>query len=176
MLLIVFSDNHRDRISVEWIKNENPNADRIISLGDSEMKEHELSSMGIIGVKGNYPFEPDFPYELVFEFDDWRFWFTHGHKFFVKSGLRTLLESAQSRRCDVVVFGHTHQAHVTREEGIIFINPGSSSLPRSTRPKTYAVIHTQLASLSVELREVFTNKLIEKNIFPKLKKEDDYGF
>ena len=34
---------------------------------------------------------------------------------------------------DVVVFGHTHYALVERHHGVLFVNPGSPTLPRQTR-------------------------------------------
>ena len=52
MELLLFSDNHKDKESVKEMIQNHPNADRIISLGDSEMKEFELTEMNIFGVKG----------------------------------------------------------------------------------------------------------------------------
>lgn len=34
---------------------------------------------------------------------------------------------------DVVVFGHTHYALAERHHGVLFVNPGSPTLPRQTR-------------------------------------------
>ena len=58
MRILIFSDNHGDNENIARIINKNQPLDRIVSLGDSEMREEELSQMGIIGVKGNFPFEP----------------------------------------------------------------------------------------------------------------------
>jgi len=121
MKIVIFSDNHRDIESVRWIVATNPDADRIISLGDSEMREHELTNMGIFGVKGNYPFEPDFPYDMVMEFEGWRVFMTHGHRYYVKSGTYNLYHEARNQNCQVALFGHTHQAFIKNEDGILLI-------------------------------------------------------
>lgn len=34
---------------------------------------------------------------------------------------------------DIIVFGHTHHAMVEKHQGILFVNPGSPSLPRQSR-------------------------------------------
>ena len=86
MKLLIFSDNHREKTALESILLLHKDSERFISLGDSEMSETELSNLNVFGVKGNYPFEPKFPDELTFEFDGWRFFLTHGHKYNVKNG------------------------------------------------------------------------------------------
>lgn len=176
MKLVVFSDNHRDKAVVEWIVNNNPDADRTISLGDSEMKEHELSSLGIFGVKGNYPFEPDFPYDLVMTFEDIKFLITHGHRYFVKTGLYNLKEAMISYHCDVALFGHTHQATILNEDDLLFLNPGSTSLPKLLASKTYMIINVNKRMISIELREVYTNTLVKWHLENLSSRRKEYGF
>lgn len=175
MKLVVFSDNHRDKEVVDWIVKHNQNADRIISLGDSEMKEHELSSLGIFGVKGNYPFEPDFPYELVMEYGEIRFFITHGHRYFVKTGLYTLKSALESRDCDVALFGHTHQAIIEKDKNRLLINPGSTTHPKLGIEKTYMIIDVEKRTISIELREVYTDKLIRKHLETLPSRREPYG-
>ncbi|HCL79796.1 MAG TPA: phosphodiesterase [Synergistaceae bacterium] len=43
-------------------------------------------------------------------------------------------------RAHVVITGHTHVGSVVREEGTIFLNPGSASLPRGRDPASAARI------------------------------------
>ncbi|MCF4114791.1 MULTISPECIES: phosphodiesterase [Dethiosulfovibrio] len=58
----------------------------------------------------------------------------HGHRF---SELRDL-----SRRCrpSMVVTGHTHVASLVREDGIVYLNPGSASAPRGRDPASFAIV------------------------------------
>lgn len=176
MKLVVFSDNHRDKEVVNWIVNHNLDADRIISLGDSEMKEHELSGMGIFGVKGNYPFEPDFPNELVMEFEDIRFFITHGHRYFVKTGFYNIQSALESRNCDVALFGHTHQAIIEKIDHRLLLNPGSTTHPKLGAFKTYMIIEVIKRIITIEIREVYTDQLIRKHIETLPPRRKPYGF
>jgi putative phosphoesterase len=51
----------------------------------------------------------------------------HGHQLGTPTpaGLRAALPDAR-----VIVYGHTHQPRVDREEGVLIVNPGSASVPR----------------------------------------------
>lgn len=55
------------------------------------------------------------------------FYLTHGHLHRVKSTLFALLRDARAAGAQVVLFGHTHQAYLNREEedGLLVMNPGS---------------------------------------------------
>lgn len=161
MKLIVFSDNHKDQTSVEQIVSRHPDADRLISLGDSEMTETELSKRNIFGVSGNYPFEPNFPDELLFEYEGHRTLMTHGHHYYVKTGLYYLTSKASEMHCDLALFGHTHKYLVTENEGIILVNPGSTAYPRPGSKKTYAVIWIEAKRIKVEIRDLDSEIPIE---------------
>ncbi|MBU1144240.1 MAG: metallophosphoesterase [Firmicutes bacterium] len=160
MKLVVFSDNHRDRKIVQNILLLNPNADRYISLGDSEMSEAELSSMNVFGVKGNYPFEPKFPYDLMFEFEGWKTLLTHGHRYFVKNGLYTLYQHAEENQCQLVLFGHTHQCFVEEKNNILFVNPGSATFPKGSVHPTYAVLSILRDKIDVQILDCITNEIL----------------
>ncbi|MDD3126481.1 MAG: metallophosphoesterase [Candidatus Izemoplasmatales bacterium] len=140
MKLLVFSDNHKDIASIDRLIAANLDADRIISLGDSEMAEAALSSRGIFGVRGNYPWEPNFPDELIFVFAGHRTLITHGHHYYVKTGLYSLTQKALDTDCDLVLFGHTHQYAIVEQANIILLNPGSTMYPKSGGKRTYAVV------------------------------------
>jgi putative phosphoesterase len=53
-------------------------------------------------------------------------------------------------RPDVVVFGHTHQPFCERREGILFVNPGSVSLPRGGADSSVALLHVETDGPRVE--------------------------
>lgn len=140
MKLLLFSDNHRDRTSVKQIIRKHPKADLIISLGDSEMRLTELQELNVQGVKGNYPFEPDLPKELNYEFHGLKLYMTHGHHFSVKMGLTRLLNYASYNQINIVCFGHTHRPLIKELNDILFINPGSSSRSKMQKDCSYAVL------------------------------------
>ncbi|MFA5006414.1 MAG: metallophosphoesterase [Candidatus Izemoplasmatales bacterium] len=160
MKIVLFSDNHRDRQSVERIVSLHRDADRIVSLGDSEMREDELSALGIYGVRGNYPFEPDFPEELTTVFEGWKTFLCHGHRYGVKSGLYWLAERTRAEACDLVCFGHTHAPFLEDRDGVVFLNPGSAARPRSGAGATYAVVVVTETTLTAAIRDLDDDRAV----------------
>lgn len=160
MKLLVFSDNHKDVISIDKLIAAHTDADRIISLGDSEMSEAALSSRGIFGVRGNYPWEPDFPDEMVFVYEGHRTLLTHGHHYSVKTGLYSLTQRALETDCDLVLFGHTHQYTIVESDNVILLNPGSTMYPKSGGKRTYAVILISEKRIVCDIIDLDTNNII----------------
>ena len=143
---------------------DNKDSDYIFSLGDSEMPEHELSALNIVGVKGNYPFEPKFSYNLFLNFLGVDVFFTHGHRYNVKLGISRLLEEAKSLNAEIVCFGHTHQAYLRDVSGIIFLNPGSLKKPKYGFKPSYAIINISKEKIHIEIIELVTLKKIKEII------------
>lgn len=166
MILLLFSDNHRDTLSVDTIIARHPEAELRISLGDSELPESWLTARDVFGVRGNYPFEPDFPAELIFEWEGHRTLMTHGHLFSVKTGLYSLNCHARESGCDLVFFGHTHQWMIEKEEGIVFINPGSTTRPKWHGEPTYAVIQLLPDTVRVDIRSVKDGRPVRQTVYP----------
>lgn len=161
MELLLFSDNHRDRESVKELIRKHPNADRIISLGDSEMKEYELTELNVFGVKGNYPFEPNFPKELTFVFEDTKVYLTHGHHFSVKMGLSRLLQYGIYNDINVICFGHTHQPFLQEVQGVLLLNPGSLSKNKFHNNASYAILTIEPNSIKAVIKTLNNNILLE---------------
>jgi len=162
MKLLLFSDNHRNRENIHMMINQEQDNDRIISLGDSEMTEVELSSLGIIGVRGNYPFEPSFPNDLYFDFDGWKFLFTHGHLYSVKMGISRIYEYGMSKQADFICFGHTHIPYLSDLSDTVLINPGSLALPKGKNDPTYVRIFTSPKECRIEMVDLYSNTVVEK--------------
>ncbi len=165
MKILVFSDNHRNKENVHTMISQNPGIDRIISLGDSEMTESDLSALNIIGVKGNFPFEPKFPLELNFNFEGVNIFFTHGHLYHVKLGLSRLINNAKYLNFDMVCFGHTHRSYLEETEGLIVFNPGSLSSHRSFEVPTYGMIEIDDLKIKItifDLKKKKVKSLIKK--------------
>ena len=83
----------------------------------------------ILAVRGNCDGEVDqmvlsFPITsdyLMLPFDEYKIFMTHGHLY---------KEFLWMNENDVVLSGHTHIPVAKKEDGIIFLNPGSISYPR----------------------------------------------
>lgn len=95
----------------------------------------------ILAVKGNCEAEVD---QMVLEFPvmaeyctmfiDGRMWFiTHGHKFNTSN-------PPMLKKGDLLIHGHTHiQAIEEQPEGYIYINPGSTSIPKNGNKSSYMI-------------------------------------
>ena len=170
MKLLVFSDNHGEREPLIRILKDNPGCDRYISLGDSEMKEAELTQLNVFGVRGNYPTDPHFPLDLTFELNGVKTYITHGHYHAVKFGLNTLLNKCLYNHIELCMYGHTHIANITEYEDVILFNPGALSYRRVGTKQSYAL---------VEITDDFIHvKILNLNgeTIKELRKKRIYGF
>ena len=128
MHILVFSDTHRRASGmIRILADQKP--DLLIHLGDLESDLRDVRavfpSLRILSVPGNCDFVPDEVMETVI--GGFRFFLCHGHQYGVKSGLGRLKAEAKRREVRVVLYGHTHVAHLEEEDGIIYLNPGTAS-------------------------------------------------
>ena len=133
MRIGVIGDTHRHMQSLERAVEHFVGCEMILHTGDNFADAniiHSKMGIGIIAVKGNCDFE-DVEDEILFESCGKRIFLCHGHKYGVKHGSVDLEKRAREVRADIVVFGHTHIPRVEEIGGILFINPGSTSRPRS---------------------------------------------
>jgi putative phosphoesterase len=54
----------------------------------------------------------------------------------------------------VIISGHTHQAHVERRNGILFLNPGSAGQGRYRRPLSIAVLRIEPSEVDAQFYEL----------------------
>ena len=91
-------------------------------------------------VAGNGDVLSSAPSELELDVGGVKILALHGHRFGVNTDLYTLSAYARSVKANVCLYGHTHVPDVTYHYGIWFINPGSTSRPRSAVGATYATL------------------------------------
>jgi len=161
MRILIFSDNHGDQENLRRVIKKIGHVDRIFSLGDSEMRDIELTLLNVVGVKGNYPFEPKFPYELSFVFHDQLVFLTHGHLYHVKLGLSSLVNHADNIGAKIVCFGHTHRPLLEVINDIIFVNPGALANKRSGDNPSYGIIEITEEETTVVIKNVYDNIIKE---------------
>ncbi len=92
----------------------------------------------IIAVKGNCDAEVD---EMISEFkikeeiemdiNNKKVLFTHGHVHNI--------DNVADRTIDIMFYGHFHTGFIKEENGIIFANPGSISLPKNGTAHSYMI-------------------------------------
>ena len=123
MKVVVFSDAHGNKQAIKRIIEFNPDADYVISLGDSECRHSFLLNLDIIAIKGNYPRDGGVSYESILEIEGKRLFLTHGHKFGVVNDLEKLLAKGKRIGADVLLYGHTHIPRFDIFEEIILFTP-----------------------------------------------------
>lgn len=143
MRILIVSDTHRqNRNYLELLERLHP-LDLVIHCGDVEGSEYTLKEAAqcpVMMIAGNNDFFCQLPRELNFNIGKYKVWVTHGHNYFVSSGLGPIREAARSRGVDIVCFGHTHKPIVMIEDDLILVNPGSISYPRQSDHKPSYVL------------------------------------
>lgn len=136
--LLVLSDSHGHLgLISDALRLELQGVDFVVHLGDFwfDMKPfiREIKNSGkeIIIIRGNVDsmrgdsttaFIPEIEF---LEFEGRKVMFTHGHVFEVHNGLEKLKYASASNKCEVVIFGHTHQPMAREVNGVFFFNPGA---------------------------------------------------
>lgn len=129
---LVVSDVHGRLRELRWIL-QNETADALFVLGDSLPDlDRTLAQLDtplgypVYRVRGNCDVGYADPIEGLTPLGGVLFFYTHGHRYWVKTGYDELLESARNRGADVVLFGHTHQKTLHRTPGFpTLFNPGA---------------------------------------------------
>ncbi|WP_106060916.1 metallophosphoesterase [Clostridium vincentii] len=133
MLIAVISDTHNMKRYIELGRNYIKEADVLIHLGDNSEDIKELTrdfTGDVYGVSGNCDYSNAYPMEQVLNIMGKKIFLTHGHIYGVKENLNNIYYRANELNADIVLFGHTHENLLKREGEIVFMNPGSISLPR----------------------------------------------
>ncbi|MHC8517239.1 metallophosphoesterase [Sporosarcina sp. ITBMC105] len=138
MKIIVMSDSHGD---VETVKTVSAlPADTIFHCGDSELSLDDPLLHNIHVVRGNCDRDGRFPESLLVEVGDKRIFVLHGHEHDCKRSMLPLYYEALERQADIVLFGHSHLYGAEMKEGILFVNPGSTLLPRGGNEPSFVEI------------------------------------
>lgn len=152
MKIGILSDTHRMIKNIDKAIPYLKECDLIIHAGDnfSDSKYiHKATNVDIIAVKGNCDFE-HVEDELVFEVDKKTIFLSHGDSYGVKNGVDRIEQKAKGVNADIVIFGHTHVPFQKNKDGIIYINPGSLSLPRGVEYKSFIIIEIEDEAIKIE--------------------------
>ncbi len=90
---------------------------------------------------GNCDFFSSYPTEGVLEVEKVSIFYTHGHKYGVKSGLENLAHAAKARGAEIALYGHTHMPMITEIDGVTLINPGAMRLSGANPMYAYLVVN-----------------------------------
>lgn len=126
--IVVVSDSHGQKQNVDALRALVAENDLLIHLGDGASDVWELKKEypeKIYVCRGNCDFNAPYPLDGILEIEWLNVLYCHGHAYGVKEGFETLVKVAKERGCEVVLYGHTHQADIRQIDGITFINPGT---------------------------------------------------
>jgi len=151
MKILVVSDTHGNYLApLECMID--AEIGMVIHLGDdiNDAKELEpLLEIPIFKVPGNCDHGALEPREMTLNLEGRIFYITHGDLCRVKAGLDLLVQRAQQKKADVVLYGHTHRPLVSKVEGILLVNPGT--LMAGSAMKSAAIITIQGGNVSTEI-------------------------
>lgn len=133
MKILIVSDTHRKHENLITVLGRVQPVDLMIHLGDAEGCEDyiaELAGCPLEIVAGNNDFFSALPREKEITLGNYRVLLTHGHYYYVNSGIADIMSEAAARSFDIVMFGHTHRPLIEYGKEVIALNPGSLSYPR----------------------------------------------
>lgn len=146
MKIGVIADTHVQHLSElpTSLINSLTHMDMVFHLGDfnSESLLNDLKSItNFRGVAGNHDAHiPGLPEKDVVCVNGKKVGLIHGHgcvfPFGFKWGLMTQFET----RVDAILYGHTHSARNTVEEGVLFFNPGSVTGRFPATHRSYGIL------------------------------------
>lgn len=158
MRVIVFSDSHGNYDVLEKImERHKDDGDAFIHLGDGE-REFELltyvyNDKKLFFVSGNCDWGTDIPDYDIIKLGGKTIFFTHGARFGVKGDLNIAKLFARKNEADILLYGHTHIADTSYDDGLYIMNPGSCGRPREGLP-SYGIIDITEAGVAMHTAEI----------------------
>ena len=157
--LAVISDSHGNEYSIVQALRAIGEYDAVIHLGDyAADAEAVCEKLGkpLYAVLGNcdfvHPPKADFQYEQVAEFEGVKLLLVHGHRHGI-DGISTYdaRDLAIRRGADALLYGHTHVSEVAMKDGILVMNPGSTSRPRAGRKPSAGLLVIENGKLQAKI-------------------------
>lgn len=146
MKVAIISDSHYVRASVEAVKAHITDVDMVLHCGDGAPdieKIVEGTKVDYFAVRGNCDFAIEYPTERIIDVCGKKIFMCHGHMYGVKSGYNNIFYKGKEVGADVVLFGHSHNSTVIKEQGIILMNPGSISSPALGKPCSIGILEIE---------------------------------
>lgn len=128
--IVVLSDTHGYKKSIEELDGIFAESDMIIHLGDTSSDGGFIRSRypeKTHVINGNCDLFPLGESEEVIEVENVKIFACHGHRYSVKTTLARLAERAKELGCRLALYGHTHQAREDEIDGVTLINPGAGT-------------------------------------------------
>src|SRR5699024_3191740 len=85
--------------------------------------------------------------------DNIKYFYTHGHRYDIKSNREVLSAHAANEDAQFAFYGHSHVALCESINGVYCINPGSISQTRGDWEETYAILEFDKQRENVNLKK-----------------------
>lgn len=133
MKILITSDTHGYYVPVSEYILSHDDIDLLIHAGDGieDVKNiYYETGINYYTVKGNNDYFSNESYDKIIQILNKKIFITHGHNYKIDYYFDKILEKSKSLKADITIFGHTHQYYNNYIDNILFLNPGSISLPR----------------------------------------------
>lgn len=154
----ILSDTHKELGAARQALKQMGPVDALLHGGDHYRDARQLARVVPVPVEavvGNCDWlGADGPEELVLRYEKVKILLTHGHHYRVKQGYSLLVDRALQLKVNAVVFGHTHLAYQSREQGVLLFNPGSLAFPRDGGNPTFGILTIDGDEIKGEIREL----------------------
>lgn len=133
MKILVTSDTHGSYGAISDYIILHDDIDLLIHAGDGVSDAKSIAyetGINYYVVKGNNDYFDQAFYDQVIDLGGKKIFLTHGHRYDVYFTYDKIIDKAKSLKCDVAIFGHTHQYVNEKKNGILLLNPSSPTLPR----------------------------------------------
>lgn len=153
MKILLISDSHGHYSDIQRaVDLENP--EHIFYMGDGVEDLEKIKFNGKIdAVLGNNDYNLDYPLVKIINLYNYKIMLTHGHKFFVPTGIKIMAEYAKEQGANLVIFGHTHHRFDEIVNGIRCINPGCIC-GQFDKYLSYAVLNLNNNTVEIEFKEL----------------------
>ena len=149
--IAIVSDSHGDFDNLALFRDRLKGVDALWHLGDYAEDALFLSqelNCGYVSVRGNCDPFSNAPLSDIIEWHGRRILLLHGHT--VMGRLR-LLYAAKEANADAVLFGHSHVPSIETVDGVLMVNPGSLSRPRTVKGPSVALMTLTDGAMHAEL-------------------------
>ena len=138
--IAIVSDSHGYIDNIARFEKRLKGVDALWHLGDHAEDAAHIAfrlNCGYVAVRGNCDPFSDAPLSYTVNWHGKRILLLHGH---TVSGRLPLLYAAKEANADAVLFGHSHVPSEETVEGVLLLNPGSLSRPRTSKGPSVALL------------------------------------
>ncbi|MBU3803217.1 MAG: metallophosphoesterase [Candidatus Cellulosilyticum pullistercoris] len=150
MKVLVISDTHGNIENAKSVLNQViPEGVKTVLhcgdyISDARLIEKFYPQVEVYGVYGNCDVGFGGAYSEVITLEGVSIYMSHGHKYGVKWGdYDEVAIDAIAHEATVAICGHSHEAYLKKNQGILIMNPGSLTLPRDSRYPSYGILELE---------------------------------